>query len=86
MDPFATTASSLDSPARAAADVTPNDFADLATTSRAIYVGTGGNLAVEMADGSAVTFAGVVAGSVLPLRVAKVRSTGTTAGGLIALW
>ena len=36
--------------------------------------------------GNAVTFAGVPAGTVLPLRTRRVRSTGTTADDIVALF
>lgn len=85
-DNFSSNAKSIDSPATKAAVVTPNDGADLASVSRAIYIGAGGNLAVMLADDSvAVTLVGVSAGSVLPLRVKRVMSTGTTATNIVAL-
>jgi hypothetical protein len=39
-----------------------------------------------MASGNSLTLTGVTAGSVLPLRVTKVKSTGTTATNIAALW
>lgn len=73
-------------PCEHAAAVTPNDSADLATRSRAIYVGTGGDVAVVMAGGEAVTFAGILGGSLLPVRVDRVKATGTTASNIVAVW
>ena len=74
-------------PAQSAAAVTPSDSADLTTTSRAIYVGGAGNLKVNMNEtGSEITFVAVAAGSVLPIRVDRVYSTGTTATSIVALW
>lgn len=73
-------------PASSAVAVTPNDTADLTNVTRAIYIGTGGNLSVIMQDGSTCTFTGVLAGTVYPLRVSRVRATGTTAGSIVALW
>lgn len=71
--------------------VTPSNSADLvyggdAVTSRGIFVGGAGNLAVRDLEGNSVTFTGVVAGSVLPIRVARVLSTGTTATNIVALF
>ena len=66
--------------------VTPNDGADLAFVSRALYVGGDGNVAVVMHDGSALTFVGLKAGTLMPLRVSRVKSTGTTATSLVSLY
>lgn len=66
--------------------ITPNDGADLATNTRGIYVGGTGNLAVILEDDtSVVTFMAVPVGSLLPIRVKRVNSTGTTATNLIGL-
>lgn len=73
-----------DGPAANAAAVTTSDTADLTYETRALYVGGAGDLSVQM--GSAVLFIGVQAGSVLPIRVSRVNTTGTTATGIVALW
>jgi hypothetical protein len=74
-----------EAPARKAAALTPNDAADLATETRALYVGTGGNLSVILSgDTAAVTFTNVAAGY-HPLRVKRLRATGTTATGIVGL-
>lgn len=52
---------------------------------RAFYIGGAGNFAVVMWDGAAVTFAGLTAGSILPIRAASVVQTGTTATNVLAL-
>ena len=78
--------SGLDAPAYSAYEITPNDSTDLpAGDTRAIYIGGDGNLAVITAAGNSVTFVGLKAGSVLPVRASRVKSTGTTATSLIAL-
>lgn len=68
-----------------AAAVTPSDSADLAQVS-VIFVGVGGNVKVTTAQGTAVTFTGVNAGSVLPVQVRRVWSTGTTASSMTAVF
>lgn len=79
--------SDIDSPASDGAGVTPHDTNELEVYSRAIFVGTGGNLAVVFVDGSsAVTLPNVQDGSVLPIRVKKVMSTNTTASNIVALY
>ena len=50
-----------------------------------VYVGGAGDMAVVTASGDEVTLANVQAGSVIPLRIKQVKSTGTTATSLIAL-
>lgn len=64
--------------------VTKSDSTVLSTT-RALYVGGAGDVAVTMRDGSVVTFSAVPAGTFLPLRVTKVMSTNTTATLILAL-
>ncbi|WP_127902098.1 spike base protein, RCAP_Rcc01079 family [Solirhodobacter olei] len=86
MDSFKEFPTTPVSPAHDAAAVTPDDAAALAEVSRALYVGQAGDLAVTMAGGQQVTFAGVAAGSLLPVRAERVRATGTTAGAIVALW
>lgn len=75
----------LTSPAREAAEITPDDATDLAVPTRAIFVGEVGNLAVQMLSGQTVTFSNMQAGIIYPLRVARVLATGTTATGLLGL-
>jgi hypothetical protein len=76
----------LSIPAARAVAVTPNDSADLASYTRALYIGVSGNLVVDMVDqGSPITFTAVPVG-ILPIRVKRVRSTSTTATNIVALW
>ena len=66
--------------------VTPSDGSDLSGEPfYAVYVGTGGNLKVDMADGgSAVTLSNVASGQLLPIMVERIYATGTTASNIIA--
>lgn len=66
-----------------AKNVTPSDSTMLPAT-KAIYVSVSGDLAVEMLDGTAVTFTGIAASVFHPIGVRKVLATGTTATGIIA--
>lgn len=61
------------------------DDADFAC-SRALYVGTAGNVKAQMKSGAIVTFTNVVAGCERPWRIKKIFKVGTTASGLVALW
>lgn len=65
--------------------VTPNDSTLIGQTI-GLFVGGAGNLNVTMADGTDCVFTGVVAGSVLPLSVKRVKSTSTTATNIVALY
>lgn len=52
---------------------------------RAIYVGGAGTVVAVRTDGTAVTFAGVPAGTTLPIVAIRVNSTNTTATSMVAL-
>jgi len=85
-DPLFNRSAELDSPAWDAATVTPSNDADLPRApTRAVYVGSDGSLEVVMAGGGTVTFSGLAAGTILPIRVDRVRATGT-ATGIVALY
>lgn len=83
-DKFSDRSSGLESPGHAAAEVTPDDLTDLPITSRALYIGVAGDVTVTTAGGDTVTFANVA--GILPMRIARVHQTGTTATGIVAIW
>ena len=57
------------------------------TGARAVYVGTAGDLAVRLAgDDTPITFTAVPGGSLLPLEVVQVMSTGTSASNILVLY
>lgn len=85
-DNFSSYQSGLNSPAAYGAAVTPDDNNDLATSSRMLWVGGAGNIALVTVRGSAVTLSNVPAGTLLPIRAARIKSTGTTATNMVALW
>lgn len=81
-----TTYSDASSPAVNAFAVTKSDTTVFARPTKALYVGGGGDVAVLLADDTAaVTFSAVPAGALLPIRVSKVLSTGTTATLILGL-
>ncbi len=86
MDQFKDFPVTLTSPATNAAAVAPSDTATLSTVSRALYVGQTGDISVEMQSGEIVTFQNVQGGSILALRTLKIRASGTTALGIVAMW
>jgi len=85
-DQYANLAAALDSPAADAFTVVPHDTDLLSHVTRGVYVGSGGNLAVEMLWGGTVVFTNVPAGTILPLRVSRVLSTGTSAGSIVGVY
>ena len=76
----------LNDPILDGAAVAPSDGDDLLVSSRALYIGGDGDLAVELVSGNSVTLAGVKGGTLIPIRATKVLSSGTTATGIVALW
>lgn len=65
--------------------ITPADAAITGGPVRSIYVGITGNVAVVDMNGTTVTFQAVPAGTILPIQVARVNATNTTASGIIGL-
>lgn len=81
-------ADAADLSARNLVAITPSDDSPLANVVKALYVGVTGTLkvtAVGDADTAAVTFVGVPAGAILPVRAVKVWNTGTSAGNIVGL-
>lgn len=67
--------------------VTPSDSATLTNGAcLALYIGVAGNVALVTSQGTTVTFVGLNAGSILPVRTNKVLATGTTATSILALY
>lgn len=84
-DRFDTLSSGLEAPASHAFGVTPNDGTDLPEVTRALYVGGAGDVAVITKQGDTVTFHGLPAGSILPVRLSRVLATGTTATNIVGV-
>jgi hypothetical protein len=84
-DRFSSHAPSLTGPASSGFAIAPDDTLLLAETTRALFVGSGGSLRVEMASGAVLTFEAVADGAILPLRIVRVLATGTTAANIIGL-
>jgi hypothetical protein len=81
-------AANLESPAWDAVVVSPSDGSDLArVATRALYIGGAGDIKVNMSGtGTAITFVGLLAGTILPIRVDRVYSTDTDATDIVALY
>ena len=78
----------VEAPATYAMPITPSDVDDLPRISRAIYVGTTGDIMIALAGKQCgpVKFKAVPAGTVLALFCKKIYATGTTADDLVAIW
>lgn len=76
----------LDSPARNAFAVSPHDTNELTNVTRGLYIGIAGNLKVTTVGGDTVTFIGVLAGTIIPIRAKIIWSTGTTATSMLGLY
>ena len=85
-DTFSSHGAGLDSPAGNAYAVTPADGTDQSFATRAIYVGGAGDIKVTTTGGNTVTFVGCLAGSILPVRAARIWATGTTATNLVGMY
>ena len=65
------------------------DFESKGDATRALYVGSSGDVSVEMAGDMldpTVVFVSVLSGTILPIEITRVNSTLTTAGQFVALW
>ena len=84
-DGFSSTGKSVIEPARGGFLITASDADELAQVTRAISFGTAGALAVVMQDGSdfIIPSGALAAGVMHPLRIKKVKNTGTTAGNIV---
>lgn len=87
-DRFYRAPSALTGPAKYSFAITPNDGTDLATPCRTVYVGTAGNIKLELAGDTAGAFVilnNVPAGTMLAVRARKIWATGTSAANLVGL-
>ena len=66
--------------------ISKNDSTNFSYQVRAIYVGGAGDVVVVTPEGNAITFAGVPAGTILPVRAVRVNSTGTDATNMVGLY
>ena len=85
-DPFASTNDSPIAPSEDCFAVQPDDAAELPQATKAIYVGSGGDVVLVPVRGEApVTFRNVPTGAILDVRVRAVHATGTTAADIVGL-
>ncbi len=53
---------------------------------QAVYIGVGGNAVFIRDDDTAITFTGVIAGSIIPVQAKRINDTSTTATDMVALF
>jgi hypothetical protein len=85
-DPFESAADSPVAPAESCFAIVPDDAAELPRATKALFIGSGGDLTVRaVRDGEPVTFRNLAPGSILDVRARAVLQTGTTAGDIVGL-
>lgn len=72
-------------PGSGSASVTPSNSTDLAQVARSLYVTVAGDVTFTGLDGVDSVWT-VPANFIIPVAMTRVKSTGTTATGLIAIW
>lgn len=85
-DAFDNSTDSPTAPSENCFAITPSDAADLPQATKAIYVGTGGDVMLRSVRGAAaVRFRNVPAGAIIDVRTAAFLATGTTAADIVGL-
>lgn len=85
-DDYGSQADSVSSPSLAPFAIVPNDSTDLTRIPKALWIGTGGDVAVQgVNNASPVIFRNVPNGFIIPVRARKVMATNTTATDIVAL-
>lgn len=85
IDAYRQNSGSPTGPARRLRAVTPHDSNELEYLTNGIVCAGGGTLSAIAADDVSAVQIHVVAGQVYPIRARIIRSTGTTATGIVAL-
>lgn len=84
-DRFDQFADSPNAPSRSVFTVAPHDANPLPHLPKALYVGTGGDVALRCVDDATdVVFRNVPSGALIRARARYVRATGTTAADILA--
>jgi hypothetical protein len=84
-DNFGEQTPGLMTPASTFEAVTPSDTVDLAAVTRGLWVGTAGDVVAISKAGNTATFKNIANGTLLPIRVSRVKATSTTATDIVGL-
>ena len=86
IDKFDKAVDSLIAPSIDCFEIAPSDSQDLPNATKAIYVGTGGDIVLRtIGSDTDVIFRNVASGSILDIRVSAIRATGTSAQDIVGL-
>ena len=83
-DTFADHTTDISAPPSNAIQVTPSDTAELPYVTRAIYVGTQGDVRLQTQNGQDVIYKDLIGTKVV--RATRIYATGTTASALVVEW
>lgn len=73
-------------PAESCFAITPSNSQDLEIATKALFIGTGGDVALVPIRGTGpVVFRNVQSGSIIDVRVRAVKASGTTAENIVGL-
>jgi hypothetical protein len=78
--------SGLIDPANGGFTVTPSDTTVFTDYTTALWVGTTGDVKVEMINGDIVTITSIPNGTLLPIQVKRVYSTDTDASDIVGFY
>jgi len=84
LDSFGQIGDSPEFSARNLFAITPG-AADLDRVTKAVYIGTGGNIELQAIGDTASVIMKVSDGQIIPVRARKVIATGTTATGIVGM-
>ena len=86
-DEFGSMGQSPMTPSEYPFEVTPSDTADLERVTKALYIGTGGDVALRAKDtgNGVITFRNVPAGAQLQVRATRIMAGGTTASDIVGM-
>ena len=88
IDNFAAERETLLTPISNAKIITPDDSVDLEHVTRAIMVGSDGDVTMDMrgSEGDSTITLVLLAGQMYAVRATRIRASGTTAGTIVAQW
>jgi hypothetical protein len=72
-------------PAKRLRAITPHDTNELAFVPKALFVGVGGTISLIAQEDTAAVSLTVLSGAIIPVRAKIVKTTGTTASGIVAM-